>query len=69
VVVPPPGEAVADGAARQAAWVLSGGERPPAWQAGAQETQASAPDGPTRDRYRRAATAAAALVASADNGP
>lgn len=32
VVVPPPGEYVADGAARQAAWVLAGGERPPAWQ-------------------------------------
>ena len=32
VVVPPPGEYVADGAARQAAWVLAGGELPPAWQ-------------------------------------
>jgi xylulokinase len=32
VVVPPPGEYVADGAARQAAWVLAGGDRPPAWQ-------------------------------------
>ncbi len=33
VEVPPPGEYVADGAARQAAWVLAGGERPPVWQA------------------------------------
>ena len=30
VEIPPAGEYVADGAARQAAWVLSGGE-PPAW--------------------------------------
>ncbi len=62
VVVPPPGEAVADGAARQAAWVLSGGDHPPAWHAGAVETRVSAPDGSTRERYRRAATAAASLV-------
>lgn len=32
VDVPPPGEYVADGAARQAAWVLAGGDRPPAWR-------------------------------------
>ena len=31
VLVPPPGEYVADGAARQAAWVLAGGDEPPAW--------------------------------------
>jgi xylulokinase len=31
VVVPPAGEYVADGAARQAAWVLAGGDMPPAW--------------------------------------
>ena len=31
VDVPPPGEYVADGAARQAAWVLAGTEEPPAW--------------------------------------
>ena len=31
VLVPPPGEYVADGAARQAAWVLSGGAEPPTW--------------------------------------
>lgn len=31
VVVPPPGEYVADGAARQAAWVLAGGDEPPVW--------------------------------------
>ena len=32
VVVPTPGEYVADGAARQAAWVLSGAAEPPAWR-------------------------------------
>jgi xylulokinase len=31
IVVPPPGEYVADGAARQAAWVLAGGASAPAW--------------------------------------
>ncbi|WP_109773296.1 xylulokinase [Quadrisphaera granulorum] len=31
VVVPQPGEYVADGAARQAAWVLSGADAPPEW--------------------------------------
>ena len=30
-MVPQPGEYVADGAARQAAWVLSGAEAPPEW--------------------------------------
>jgi xylulokinase len=33
VLVPPPGEYVADGAARQAAWVALGGEAPPMWTA------------------------------------
>jgi xylulokinase len=31
VLVPPPGEYVADGAAVQAAWVLGGAEQPPDW--------------------------------------
>jgi xylulokinase len=31
VVVPAPGEYVADGAARQAAWALAGSPEPPAW--------------------------------------
>jgi xylulokinase len=35
VVVPPAGEYVADGAARQAAWALSGADSPPSWAAGA----------------------------------
>jgi len=33
VLVPPPGEYVADGAARQAAWVVAGGATPPSWSA------------------------------------
>ena len=33
VLVPPPGEYVADGAARQAAWVTLGGGKPPTWSA------------------------------------
>jgi xylulokinase len=33
VVVPPVSEYVADGAARQAAWTLSGGDNPPEWAA------------------------------------
>lgn len=31
VIVPPPGEYVADGAARQAAWALAGSDEPPRW--------------------------------------
>ena len=30
--IPPAAEYVADGAARQAAWALSGSEKPPAWE-------------------------------------
>jgi xylulokinase len=33
VLVPTPGEYVADGAARQAAWVLSGADAQPEWSA------------------------------------
>ena len=38
VLVPPPGEYVADGAARQAAWVTLGGDVPPTWSAETPET-------------------------------
>jgi xylulokinase len=38
VRVPTPGEYVADGAARQAAWVLSGSATPPSWTAGSDGT-------------------------------
>jgi xylulokinase len=51
VLVPPPGEYVADGAARQAAWVLSGAGAPPEWdQPGLQEFE-SAPADAVRARY------------------
>lgn len=48
---PPPAEYVARGAARQAAWVLSGSDEPPAW--GLPETEVNrAPARPgVRDRY------------------
>jgi xylulokinase len=54
VSVPPPGEYVADGAARQAAWVLSGADQPPAWQLGQAENFAAAPDPAVRARYAQA---------------
>ncbi|MFN0282804.1 MAG: xylulokinase [Kineosporiaceae bacterium] len=51
VLVPPPGEFVADGAARQAAWVLSGGPEAPTWEAsGTQVYEADADEG-VRERY------------------
>ncbi|WP_329790862.1 xylulokinase [Lentzea sp. DG1S-22] len=54
VTVPAPGEYVADGAARQAAWTLTGGATPPEW-AGAESTRYEA-DAVTsvRERYREA---------------
>src|SRR6201999_3808536 len=51
VVVPEPGEYVADGAARQAAWVLSGTPEPPPWTVGATETYAGDPAPAVRARY------------------
>ncbi len=54
VAVPAPAEYVALGAARQAAWVLSGGEAPPAWSTG-ETTSYEAPPAPeVFDRYRTA---------------
>ena len=51
VLVPPTGEYVADGAARQAAWVLSGAAAPPDWaQPGLQEFEAP-PATAVRERY------------------
>jgi xylulokinase len=51
VVVPEPGEYVADGAARQAAWVLSGAAEPPAWQVGDTRTYEADPTPFVRERY------------------
>jgi xylulokinase len=51
VVVPRPGEYVADGAARQAAWVLAGGGAPPEWPASGTETFEAEPQPFVRERY------------------
>jgi xylulokinase len=52
VEVPVPGEYVADGAARQAAWVVSGEDRPPEWQRGTVERFEADPIPAVRERYR-----------------
>jgi xylulokinase len=50
-VLVPPGEYVADGAARQAAWTLTGADAPPEWaQPGLQQFEASPATG-LRERY------------------
>jgi xylulokinase len=51
VLVPPPGEYVADGAARQAAWVLAGGDEPPAWELPGTEVFEAEPVPAVRERY------------------
>ena len=54
VVIPEPGEYVALGAARQAAWTLRGGDLPP-WRAGTAERLQGSPSSAgqdARDRYR-----------------
>ena len=51
VLVPPPGEYVADGAARQAAWVLAGGSTPPVWPATSTEVFEADPVPFVRERY------------------
>src|SRR5665648_516647 len=59
VMVPEPGEYVADGAARQAAWVLSaanGGDRtvPPTWSTSPTQTYRAAAAPWVRDQYAAA---------------
>ncbi len=51
VVVPAPGEYVADGGARQAAWAVSGAAEPPAWTHLTTQTYEGEPDPAVRDRY------------------
>jgi xylulokinase len=51
VLVPPPGEYVAGGAARQAAWVLAGGDTPPVWPATETQTFEADPLPQVRERY------------------
>ena len=60
IVVPPPGEYVADGAARQAAWVLSGSADAPSWSAGREGESVTVEPSPVpevRAAYRAARTA------------
>ena len=59
VVVPAPGEYVALGAARQAAWALSGDLAPPAWQVLDVETLNGDPTPHVLERYREAAATVA----------
>jgi xylulokinase len=54
VLVPPPGEYVADGAARQAAWVLAGGATPPEWERAGTGTYGSDAVPAVRERYAQA---------------
>ena len=51
VVVPPSAEYVADGAARQAAWVLTGGDEPPDWAQAGTSTHEADPTPAVRERY------------------
>lgn len=51
VIVPPPGEYVADGMARQAAWALAGSSRPPTWESKSDITEYTAD--PTPDVRRQ----------------
>ena len=51
VTVPDPAEYVAVGAARQAAWALSGGASPPDWPGPPSETFTAEPRPDIRDRY------------------
>jgi xylulokinase len=55
VSVPEPGEYVAEGAARQAAWVLAGTAEPPDWERPPAETFEGDPDTGLLERYRAAA--------------
>jgi xylulokinase len=54
VLVPPPGEYVADGAARQAAWVALGGDEPPAWEIGEVRRYEAEPVPSIREQYAAA---------------
>lgn len=54
VEVPTPGEYVALGAAKQAAWTLVGGEEPPQWQLEGSETYTGEPTPHVVDQYHAA---------------
>jgi xylulokinase len=52
VLVPPAGEYVANGAARQAAWALLGGDAAPIWDLGTIEKVNSSATPDVVERYR-----------------
>jgi xylulokinase len=54
VLVPPPGEYAADGAARQAAWVLLGSDEPPQWTVDGVESYTADPTPAVREAYAEA---------------
>jgi xylulokinase len=54
VVVPSPAEYVADGAARQAAWALAGGDTPPEWRRSEPDTLAEPGDAGITESVREA---------------
>lgn len=54
VAVPEPGEYVALGAARQAAWTLSGGDAPPGWSSGRAAVYEAEPTPAVMERYQDA---------------
>lgn len=54
VEVPEPGEYVADGAARQAAWLLAGGDEPPVWERAGSRTLEADPTPVVREQYAAA---------------
>ena len=56
VHVPPAGEYVARGAARQAAWILAGGAEPPNWPITDLETYEASPTTHVLQAYRKAAS-------------
>jgi len=60
VTVPPPSEYVADGAARQAAWALGGGDEPPGWEIGTGTMWEADPDPAVRSAYAELRDAAPA---------
>jgi xylulokinase len=62
VVLPEPAEYVALGAARQAAWTLSGDPEPPAWEVPATQLPEAAPATALREAYATVLTEADALL-------
>ncbi|HEY1916329.1 MAG TPA: xylulose kinase, partial [Streptosporangiaceae bacterium] len=63
VDVPPAGEYVALGAARQAAWVLAGGDGPPDWAGGQVQRFEADAQPAVRGRYAAARDKAGSLPA------